>query len=122
VIEDGDGYRENDIPVDMSNISNYWNDNNTPPMERRHIMDRTYFKVREIVLSYSVPTAIVKKTPFTSISGSVLGRNLWLWTPAENGLVDPEATQLGNDLAGEFGEFAVGPSARSFGFSLKLGI
>lgn len=122
VIETNDGYRENDIPVDMTDISNYWNENNTPPMERRHIMDRTYFKVREIVLSYNVPTAVVKKTPFSYISASVIGRNLWLWTPAENGLVDPEATQFGNDLAGEFGEFAAGPSARSFGFSLKLGI
>jgi hypothetical protein len=122
VIPDGDGFRENDIPVDMSNISNYWNDNNNPAMERRHILDRTYFKVREVVLSYTVPASLVSKTPFNNISASVLGRNLWLWTPAENGMVDPEATQFGNDLAGEFGEFAAGPSARSIGFSLKLGI
>jgi TonB-linked SusC/RagA family outer membrane protein len=122
VIPDGESFRENDIIVSMADISNYWNDNNNPAMERRHIMDRTYFKVREIVLSYNVPTAVVKKTPFSYISASVLGRNLWLWTPAENGLVDPEATQFGNDLAGEFGEFAAGPSARSYGFSLKLGL
>jgi hypothetical protein len=122
VIPDGDGFRENDIPVDMENIANYWNDNNTPPQERHHILDRTYFKVREIVFTYSVPASVVSKTPFTNISASLVGRNLWLWTPAENGMVDPEATQFGNDLAGEFGEFAAGPSARSFGFSLRLGM
>jgi TonB-linked SusC/RagA family outer membrane protein len=122
VIPDGDGYRENDVPVDMSNIANYWNENNTPPMERRHILDRTYFKVREVVLSYNMPASLVSKTPFNTISASLVGRNLWLWTPVENGMVDPEATQFGNDLAGEFGEFAAGPSARSFGFSLKLGL
>lgn len=122
VIPDGDGYRENDIPVDMSNISNYWNDNNNPAMERRHILDRTYFKVREVVFTYNMPPSLVSKTPFSTISASVVGRNLWLWTPAENGLVDPEATQFGNDLAGEFGEFAAGPSARSMGFSLRLGL
>jgi TonB-linked SusC/RagA family outer membrane protein len=122
VIPDGDGFRENDIPVDMANIANYWNENNTPPQERRHILDRTYFKVREVVLTYSVPAAVVSRTPFTNISASVVGRNLWLWTPTENGVVDPEATQFGNDLAGEFGEFAAGPSGKSFGFSLKLGI
>ena len=122
VIPDGDGYRENDIPVDVSNISNYWNNSNNPAMERRHIMDRTYFKVREVVLSYNVPLSLVSKTPFANISASLVGRNLWLWTPVENGMVDPEATQFGNDLAGEFGEFAAGPSARSIGFSLKLGI
>jgi TonB-linked SusC/RagA family outer membrane protein len=122
VIPDGDGYRENDIPVDMANIANYWNDNNNPAMERRHILDRTYFKVREVVLSYNLPSALVSKTPFNTVSASVLGRNLWIWTPVENGMVDPEVTQFGNDLQGEFGEFAAGPSARSIGFSLKLGI
>jgi hypothetical protein len=122
VIPDGDGFRENDIPVDMSNIANYWNENNTPPQERRHVMDRTYFKVREVVLTYNVPKSLISKTPFANISASIVGRNLWLWTPAENGMVDPEATQFGNDLAGEFGEFAAGPSARSIGFSLRLGI
>ncbi len=122
VIPDGDGFRENDIPVDMSNVANYWNDNNTPPQERRHILDRTYFKVREVVLTYNMPKSLVSKTPFSTISASIVGRNLWLWTPAENGMVDPEATQFGNDLAGEFGEFAAGPSARSLGFSLRLGI
>jgi TonB-linked SusC/RagA family outer membrane protein len=122
VIPDGDGYRENDVPIDMSSISNYWDSSTNPAMERRHVLDRTYFKVREIVLTYNVPSSLVNKTPFSSISASVLGRNLWLWTPAENGVVDPEATQFGNDLAGEFGEFAAGPSGRSMGFSLKLGI
>jgi TonB-linked SusC/RagA family outer membrane protein len=122
VIPDGDGFRENDIPVDMSNIANYWNENNAPPQERQHILDRTYFKVREVVLTYNMPKSLVSKTPFSNISASIVGRNLWLWTPAENGMVDPEATQFGNDLAGEFGEFAAGPSARSLGFSLRLGI
>jgi outer membrane receptor protein involved in Fe transport len=122
-IPDGDGgYRENDIPVDMVSIANYWNDSYNPAQERRHILDRTYFKIREVVLTYNVPASIVSKTPFTNISASVLGRNLYLWTPEENGMVDPEATQFGNDLAGEFGEFAAGPSARSFGFSLRLGL
>ncbi len=121
-IPDGDGYRENDIAIDMSNISNYWNATSNQTMERRHVMDRTYFKVREVVLSYNLPSSVVGKTPFSHVTASVLARNLWLWTPAENGMVDPEATQFGNDLAGEFGEFAVGPSARSIGFSLKLGI
>jgi TonB-linked SusC/RagA family outer membrane protein len=121
-IPDGDGYRENDIPVDMADIANYWNDNFNPAIERRHILDRTYFKLREVVLTYTVPASIVTKTPFSNISASLVGRNLWLWTPAENGMVDPEATQFGNDLAGEFGEFAAGPSARSFGFSLRLGL
>lgn len=122
VIPDGDGFRENDIPVDMANVANYWNDNNTPPQERRHILDRTYFKVREVVLTYNAPAALASKTPFSTIGLSLVGRNLWIWTPVENGMVDPEATQFGNDLAGEFGEFAAGPSARSIGFSLRLGL
>lgn len=122
VIEDGDGYRENDVPVDMADIANYYNSQFNPTIERTHVLDRTYFKVREITLSYDVPASLVSKTPFTNISASLVGRNVWLWTPTENNVVDPEATQFGNDLAGEFGEFAAGPSGRSVGFSLKLGL
>ena len=122
VIEDGDGYRENDVPVDMADISNFYNSQFNPTIERTHILDRTYFKVREITLTYNVPAVLASKTPFANISASLVGRNLWLWTPSENNVVDPEATQFGNDLAGEFGEFASGPSGRSIGFSLRLGL
>jgi TonB-linked SusC/RagA family outer membrane protein len=122
VIEDGDGYRENDVPVDMADISNFYNSQFNPTIERAHILDRTYFKVREITLTYNVPAVLASKTPFARISASLVGRNLWLWTPSENNVVDPEATQFGNDLAGEFGEFAAGPSGRSVGFSLRLGL
>ncbi|HYG01343.1 MAG TPA: SusC/RagA family TonB-linked outer membrane protein [Chryseosolibacter sp.] len=118
----GESYVENDVPVDMSDVSTYWNSSNNPAMERRHILDRTYLKVRELVLAYNLPSSLVSKTPFTNISASIVGRNLWIWTPTENNVVDPEATQFGNDLAGEFGEFAAGPSARSLGFTLKLGL
>lgn len=122
VIKDGDGYRENDVPVEFTDISNFYNSQFNPTIERSHVLDRTYFKVREIILTYNVPASLASKTPFTNISASLVGRNLWLWTPSENNVVDPEATQFGNDLAGEFGEFAAGPSGRSIGFSLRLGL
>jgi hypothetical protein len=49
----------------------------------------------------------------------VYGRNFLLWTPKNNVYVDPEATQLGNDLQGEYGELAGPPLLKSYGVILK---
>ena len=43
-----------------------------------------------------------------------------MWTPEENNYVDPEASNYGNDLTSEFGEFASAPTTRTFGGSLKI--
>jgi hypothetical protein len=52
---------------------------------------------------------------------SVYGRNLLMFTPKTNTFVDPENTSYGNDISSELGEFAAGPSTRTFGLSLRVG-
>ncbi len=121
VIDDGTGnYVENTIPIDMSNVSNYWNQTQNNMISRDHVIDRSYVKLREVVLSYSLPVSIANKVKLQHIELNLIGRNLFLWTPKENNIIDPEITTFGNDLEGDFGEFAAGPTVRSFGASLKL--
>jgi len=112
-------YVENDIPVDMSDIFTYWNQTNNNSRSQDHVFDRTYFKLREVSLSYDLPQSWLSNTPIGSVRVSVLGRNLLLFTPEINNIIDPESTTFGNGLNSEFGEFAVGPTQRSFGFSLN---
>ncbi len=119
---DDDGnpvYRENTTPVSVGNVNAYWNTNTNKERVRDLMIDRSYVKLREVVLSYTVPKAILSRTPFKSLNVAFVGRNLLLWTPTDNNIIDPEVTTFGNDLAGDFGEFAAGPSVRSLGFSLK---
>jgi hypothetical protein len=122
-IDNGDGtfsYEENTIPIDKSNINEYWNQTTNNSISREHVLDKTFLKLRELTLSYNVPKSMLARTPFTNLSITAFGRNLLMWTPEENNFIDPESTTYGNDLRGQYGEFAVGPTVRSFGVKLQL--
>lgn len=83
------------------------------------IFDRSFLKLRDINLSYSLPKTMLTTLRLASGTVGVFGRNFLLWTPKSNVYVDPEATNLGNDLGGQIGEFATTPLTRSYGIILK---
>ena len=85
------------------------------------LIDKTFFKLREVSLSYSLPKSLLANTFINSVDVSVVGNNLLLWTPNSNLYVDPEMTTFGNDMAADFGDYGATPSTRSFGFNVKLG-
>lgn len=118
-IVDGEdkSYVENKTPVTMDNFYEYYgyNTQNSP------MIDRSFVKLRELSLSYSIPSKAIAKTPFTNISFTLTGRNLFIWTPVENQYVDPETTSFGTGIEADYGEFTTAPSIRSFGVGLKLG-
>jgi TonB-linked SusC/RagA family outer membrane protein len=84
------------------------------------IIDRSFLKLRDVTLSYSLPMGWASKVKASSASLGVYGRNFLLWTPKGNIYVDPEATNLGNDLQGELGEFATSPLTKEYGIILKV--
>ncbi len=91
--------------------------NNSPTA--RYVFDASYVKLREVALSYSLPQSVVDKTPLQSIVFSVIGRNLWI-IHKNTKHFDPEAgLGSGNQQGIETGSY---PTARTFGFNLKLGI
>ena len=76
-------------------------------------------KLRDVTLSYSLPQSIASKIRATKLTVSVYGSNFLLWTPKSNVYLDPEASNLGNDLTSQFGEFRTAPTSKVFGVSLK---
>lgn len=91
--------------------------NNTPTA--RYVFDASYVKLREVSLSYSLPKSVLGKSPFTNVTLSVIGRNLWIISKNVDHF-DPEAgLGSGNQQGIESGSY---PSARTFGFNIKLGI
>ena len=42
-----------------------------------------------------------------------------MWTPNQ-GMIDPDTTNYGNDLTSQFGEYYASPSTRTFGGSIKI--
>jgi len=113
-------YQENKTPIKMFDITDYYYNQKNPTAERHNVIDRSYTKLREVTLSYTLPKSIYQKLPISNVEIGVFGKNLLLWTPASNNFIDPETTSYGNDLAGDFGEFRTGPTARQFGINLKL--
>ena len=123
VIKDAAGntvYLENKTPINYSDVTTYWSaGDNTQSTSRNTVFDRTSLKMRDITLSYMLPKSLTNRIKADNVSLTAYGRNLFIWLPGSNRLVDPEVSTYNNDLRGELGEFAAGPSVRSYGLSLR---
>lgn len=112
-------YVENSTPVG-EDWSEYYSSNTNKPIESNRIVEKTFFRVRELSLSYNINRSVTERFGVASAFVSVFGRNLLLWTPAKNSFIDPETSTYGNDLVGMFGEFAGSPSVRTYGLKLNV--
>lgn len=85
------------------------------------VYDATLIRLREISLTFSVPTKVLDKTPFGSISLVLTGNNLFYLAPnfPKYMRFDPESSSLGVSNSRGFDYFA-GPSARRYGGSIRI--
>ncbi|MDN5200726.1 SusC/RagA family TonB-linked outer membrane protein [Fulvivirgaceae bacterium BMA10] len=106
-------YEENTIVV---NPANYWGfvASNIP---EEFVYDLTYVKLRDLSLSYKLPSNLLKNLPFQSVKIGFVGRNLWtIFKNVPN--IDPESTyNNGNGQGLEYGSL---PSRRNYGFNVSL--
>jgi len=82
------------------------------------VYDASYVKLREAVLTYSLPGSIMKMVPaFKGIDLSLIGRNLWI-IHKNLPYADPEEAISSGNLQG----YQVGayPTTRAFTFNVKL--
>lgn len=114
-------YEENTTPIDMTNMNSYWYHTNNAVQSWEHtILPKDFLKLRDVTLTYRLPRSLTDRLNVQNVSLSVIGRNLLLWLPKENMFIDPEITNLGNDLIGEFGEQAASPTYKAFGAALRI--
>ena len=124
VIEETDAsgnvtYRENtDITVNDAGKT-FWN-GIYKQGRANQIISAASWRLRELSLGYDVPKKYLKKVGFLQrASVSLVGRNLFMWTPSTNIWGDPDFTGSGNGNVGGFsGTNNVGQ--RSYGFNLLL--
>ena len=120
VVDNGDGtYSENTVALTPTNIYNYWN-NGGDNYDAGFLVDKSYVKLRQVVLSWDLPKAWLTNTFLTGVKLSIFGNNLLMWTPSDNTFMDPESTSFGNDLEGNFGEYSTNPSSRKYGFNVSV--
>ena len=96
----------------------YWGNDGKYVAAEGFMYNTTWFRVREAAISYTFPSEMVKKTPFSNITFGVFGRNLFLHAPDYPHL-DPEQNVLGISNAQGL-EFNALPQTRTFGFNLNL--
>lgn len=112
-------YVENTQPISRSDIFTYWG--SILAAEENHVIDRSFFKLRNVSLTYRIPDSVTSGIKMSNASLTVFGRNLALWTPEDNQFVDPEGSTFGTNIGGQLGEFGGLPTSASYGVTLKLG-
>ena len=87
-----------------------------------NIYDGTVIRLREVSLGYSLPKAILGKTPFGSARISVSGRNLWWKAPnvLQDLNLDPEFLSEASDSNIQGFEYGATPTTRRYGVNLTL--
>jgi len=81
------------------------------------IYDASFVKFREVSLSYSLPRSLVERTPLSSVSFSVVGRNLFYLMKKTEGF-DPEANY--SNLNAQGIENCSFPAFRTLGFNINF--
>ena len=113
-------YVENTTPILEADYDDYWNYGTNDQFTYKYtFIDRSFLKLRDISLSYRLPVAWASRISSTGLMLTAYGGNFLLWTPGSNVYIDPEASNLGNDLTSQFGEYRTAPTQVHFGVSLK---
>ncbi|RAV30837.1 SusC/RagA family TonB-linked outer membrane protein [Sinomicrobium soli] len=101
---------------DSNNVLGY-NAAGTGGPNAAHMYDASYIKLREVTLSYSLPSKIIDQLPFQNVTLSAVGRNLWI-IDKNTPYTDPEAgLSSGNWQGIQSGPM---PTAKEYGFNIRL--
>ncbi len=114
------GYVENTTPVSLDGVTSYYNPTRNPGIDVNNLLDKTYFKIRDVALTYRLPEQFAEKIKTSNVVVGFYGRNLLLSTPKSNVLVDPESSTYGIGVQGYRGEYGVTPQSRALGVKLNL--
>ncbi len=126
IIDDNTGeivaYTENKEQLSQTNqgIQKYYSDTGAGEGGLSYMVDRSFTKLRNITLTYELPTNWSRSLYVNGISLSAFVNNVFTWTAKDNYYVDPESTTTGTDLRGNFGELYVNPANRVYGFNLNV--
>ena len=105
----------NTVRTPMDTYNNALGINRAP--QKFFIYDASYIKLREVAISYTLPSHLFNNTPIRSISVSAIGSNLWI-IHKNLPYSDPEAgVSAGNIRGYQLGPL---PTTRDFGFNVKL--
>ncbi len=119
VKEDSEGkYVTNDIPVELTARNFYRNWRSYRLAPEVYLQDASWVRLRNISVSYTIPTGLLKKSFFSGLRLTFTGNNLFLNTPYRGW--DPESNYFGpnSNIYGYAGMRT--PSVKSYNFKVNL--
>ncbi|ADY53679.1 TonB-dependent receptor plug [Pseudopedobacter saltans DSM 12145] len=116
VVESNGSYIPNTKAIPAQN---YWAAEGNTTNTEANVFDAGFVKLREVLLSYRVPSTVFKNSFVKGVEFGLEGRNLWL-IKSHVPHVDPELNFFGSGTAGEGVEFFSIPTTRTVGFNLRL--
>lgn len=99
----------------ITTVQNYYSQ--LASISEYFVYSADYIKLRQVSLGYVFPSSLLRDTPFTGVSLSLIGRNLWL-IHSEVDNIDPESTYSSSN--GQGLEWYGVPQTRSYGFNLSV--
>lgn len=110
MVVDGDTV-PNDIPVMAQEYHR-----NLGGIAEAFTFDASFVKLREVSLSYEVPSSLTERLRLSRLRLGLVGRNVYLWTDVPH--IDPETAFSAGNLQGY--EYSQMPTGRSFGFNVSV--
>jgi len=85
------------------------------------VFDGTTIRLNNVSLSYSLPKKMLEKTAFNGVSFTASGSNLWYRAVNMPKDVNFDTNSLSSGVGNSLGvDYLTGPSAKKYGFSIKL--
>ena len=113
-----EGGNPNTIATDAETFWS-WVGGRNAPVGEAFVKDASNIRLRELVFSYNLPSAILENTVFTEVRVGLVGRNLFFISNKADNL-DPEIFVSAGNNADGFESFGP-PTVREVGINLRLG-
>ena len=117
--EENPNYKPNDVSVPTRDyFYQYYGNGFNRDIVTTGTYDATYFKLREVTLTYQFPDSWFEDGFVQDAAFSLVGRNLLLWTEVPS--IDPETYSIRNGRIIQGYESTQLPSTRSYGFNFSI--
>jgi len=97
VVFDGTKYVENTNNYTHLYNREFWNSELNTNAITNYLVSGAFWKIREVALSYELPSRLFKGNTLRGVIVSITGRNLFTFLPKTNQWTDPEFSSNGNN-------------------------
>jgi len=112
-------YTANTSVYTQSGGYNFWSQSRNTSAQSNYLCSGAFAKLRELSLSYNMPSSLFGKKGIKGMTVAITGRNLFTWLPKTNQWTDPEFSNTTGNAQGVNG-LGNTPPTRIFGANVTL--